>query len=164
MRFTKEVIISSMEQTGMIPVFNHADIDIAKHVLEASHKAGVKVFEFTNRGAHSLEVFRELAKFAGQFDRLILGIGTIFSVEEARTFLDAGADFIVSPVFSPSVAAFCNGKEVLWVPGCGTATEIHNARELGAEVVKAFPGNVLGHGFISAVRAVFPDIKFMPTG
>lgn len=164
MRFTKEDIISSMEQTGMVPVFNHADTHMARRVLEASYKAGIRVFEFTNRGGHSLEVFKDLAIYSRQFEGLILGIGTIFSVEEARIFLEAGADFIVSPAFLPSVGAFCNGKGVLWIPGCGTATEIHNARELGAEVVKAFPGNVLGPGFISAVSAVFPDIRFMPTG
>lgn len=164
MKYTKDAIVNEMDVTGMIPVFNHTDPEVAKNVLKAAFEGGIRVFEFTNRGGHSLGVFKELAIYAKTLDGLILGIGTIFSVEEARKFLEAGADFIVSPTFVPSVAAYCNGKDVLWIPGCGTATEIQNARELGAEVVKAFPGNVLGPAFISSVKAVFPDLKFMPTG
>lgn len=164
MRFNQEQIISSMANTGMIPVFNHGDIHIAKNVLDASYRAGIKVFEFTNRGVNSLEVFRELAAHAKNHDDLILGIGTIFSDEDAKKFLEAGADFIVSPAFIPTVGVLCNSRQVLWIPGCGTVTEIFNARELGAQVIKAFPGNVLGPTFISAVKAVFPNILIMPTG
>ncbi len=164
MKFSKSEITAAMEATGMIPVFNHSDIEVAKSVVDSSYNAGVRVFEFTNRGANSLEVFKALKEYAKQYEDLILGIGTIFTPAEAEQFLDAGADFIVSPALIPNIGAFCNNKEVLWVPGCGTVTEIYNAKEMGAEVVKAFPGNVLGASFVSAVKAVMPDLKIMPTG
>ena len=164
MRFSNSQIIKAMENTGMIPVFNHSDIETAKNVLDASYRGGVKVFEFTNRGENALEVFAQLSVHAQQYEDLILGIGTIFSDEDAKRFLEAGADFIVSPAFIPTVGVYCNSQQVLWVPGCGTVTEIFNARELGAQVIKAFPGNVLGPAFISSVKAVFPRIPIMPTG
>lgn len=164
MRFDDQQILEAMEDTGLIPVFNHSDKEIAKEVLGASYRAGVKVFEFTNRGANALEVFQELSVYAQQYEDLMLGIGTIFTDEDARKFLDAGADFIVSPAFIPTIGVYCNSRQVLWIPGCGTVTEIFNARELGAQIIKAFPGNVLGPGFISSVKAVFPQLPMMPTG
>ena len=148
----------------MIPVFNHEDVDTAKKVLEASYHAGIKVFEFTNRGENALAVFHELASFARQYEDLILGVGTIFTVDDTKRFIKAGADFIVSPAFIPSVGVYCNSQQELWIPGCGTVTEIYNATEIGAQLVKVFPGKVLGPSFVSAVKAVFPNVQFMPTG
>lgn len=164
MKYNQQQILSAMEDTGLIPVFNHSNIETAKQVLDAAYRGGVRVFEFTNRGENALEVFQALASHGERYEDLILGIGTIFSDEDARSFLDAGAHFIVSPAFIPTVGVFCNSRQVLWIPGCGTVTEIFNARELGAQLIKAFPGNVLGPGFISSVKAVFPDLPMMPTG
>ncbi|WP_200978763.1 bifunctional 4-hydroxy-2-oxoglutarate aldolase/2-dehydro-3-deoxy-phosphogluconate aldolase [Echinicola sp. 20G] len=164
MKFSKSEVIAAMEETGMIPVFNHSDIAVAKDVLDASYKAGVRVFEFTNRGENALEVFKELKSHASQYEGLILGIGTIFTPKQVEEFLAAGADFVVSPALIPNVIVTCSKADVLWIPGCGTVTEIFNAKEMGAEVVKAFPGNVLGPSFVSAVKAVLPEIKIMPTG
>lgn len=164
MTFTKKEITAVMAQTGMIPVFNHADINVAKSVLDASYRAGIRVFEFTNRGENSLSVFKELKAYAKKYKDMLLGIGTIFTPQQAEDFLAVEADFIVSPALIPSVAAHCNNRDVLWIPGCGTVTEIFNAKEMGAEVIKAFPGNVLGPSFVSAVKAVMPDLKIMPTG
>lgn len=164
MKFSKSDIIAAMEETGMIPVFNHSDIEVAKEVMDASYRAGVRVFEFTNRGNNSLEVFKDLKTHADQYEGMILGIGTIFTPTEVEEFLEAGADFIVSPALIPSVAVVCNRQDILWIPGCGTVTEIFNAKEMGAQVFKAFPGNVLGPSFVSAVKAVLPEIKIMPTG
>ncbi|HLT08674.1 MAG TPA: bifunctional 4-hydroxy-2-oxoglutarate aldolase/2-dehydro-3-deoxy-phosphogluconate aldolase [Cyclobacteriaceae bacterium] len=164
MKFEQQQILSAMEATGIIPVFNHTDIDTAIGVLDAAYKGGVKVFEFTNRGANALEVFTALSAHAEQYEDLVLGIGTIFKDEDARKFLDAGAHFVVSPAFIPTIGVYCNSQQVLWIPGCGTVTEIFNAKELGAQVIKAFPGNVLGPAFISSVKAVFPKLPMMPTG
>ncbi|WP_215225731.1 bifunctional 4-hydroxy-2-oxoglutarate aldolase/2-dehydro-3-deoxy-phosphogluconate aldolase [Echinicola shivajiensis] len=164
MKFSKSDIIAAMEETGMIPVFNHSDTEVAKEVMDASYRAGIRVFEFTNRGNNSLEVFKDLKTHADQYEGMILGIGTIFTPTEVEEFLEAGADFIVSPALIPSVAVVCNRQDILWIPGCGTVTEIFNAKEMGAQVFKAFPGNVLGPSFVSAVKAVLPEIKIMPTG
>ncbi len=161
---SQESIIAAMKKGGLVPVFNHTDSTIAKNVLDACYQGGVRVFEFTNRGANALEVFEALAKHAEKYDDLYLGIGTIFSADDAKKFFDKRASFIVSPAMIPEMAEYCNSANVLWVPGCGTVTEIHQAVNLGAKMVKAFPGNVLSPGFVKSVKAVFPNIPIMPTG
>ncbi|MFD2563905.1 bifunctional 4-hydroxy-2-oxoglutarate aldolase/2-dehydro-3-deoxy-phosphogluconate aldolase [Aquimarina rubra] len=164
MKYTNQYIINAMESTGLIPVFNHQDISIAKEVLDASYKAGVRVFEFTDRDEKALAVFTELHKYASKYDDLTLGIGTIFTKTQAMQFLDAGADFIVSPALIPEIADFCNEKKIVWIPGCATITEVYTAHQLGAQLIKAFPGNVLGPDFIKAIKTVLPQLKIMPTG
>ncbi|AXT51597.1 bifunctional 4-hydroxy-2-oxoglutarate aldolase/2-dehydro-3-deoxy-phosphogluconate aldolase [Aquimarina sp. BL5] len=164
MKYTNDHIIKVMEDTGLIPVFNHSDISIAKEVLDASYQAGIRVFEFTNRDTKALNVFIELRKYASKYDDLILGIGTIFTKTQSERFLNAGADFIVSPALIHEVADFCNKKEIVWIPGCATITEVYTAHRLGAQLIKAFPGNILGPNFIKAVKTVLPQVKIMPTG
>ncbi|MBQ0734688.1 bifunctional 4-hydroxy-2-oxoglutarate aldolase/2-dehydro-3-deoxy-phosphogluconate aldolase [Aquimarina celericrescens] len=157
-------IIQIMEKTGMIPVFNHSDIDVSKQIINASYDGGVRVFEFTNRGDNAIEVFTELAKYSKKYEDLILGVGTIFDSKTAKIFLDAGAQFIVSPALVKELANFANEKNVLWIPGCSTVTEVYCATKLGAELIKAFPGNMLGPAFVKAIKSVLPGIKIMPTG
>ncbi|AKA35593.1 bifunctional 4-hydroxy-2-oxoglutarate aldolase/2-dehydro-3-deoxy-phosphogluconate aldolase [Flagellimonas lutaonensis] len=156
--------LNSMGKEGLVPVFNHTDAEVAKKVLDACYKGGVRVFEFTNRGENALEVFGALVLHAEKYHDLILGIGTIFSADDAKKFFDSGAQFIVSPAMIPEIAHFCKSKDMLWVPGCGTVTEIYQAVQLGAKIIKAFPGNVLGPGFVKSVKAVYPNLPIMPTG
>jgi len=163
-KVTHQQILTRMEQGGLVPVFNHIDPQIAKKVVDACYNGGVRVFEFTNRGQNALEVFEVLVDHSKKYDDLILGIGTIFSAKDAKAFSDKGASFIVSPAMIPEMAHFCNSENLLWVPGCGSVTEIYQAVQLGAKLVKAFPGNVLGPGFIKSVKAVFPEVPIMPTG
>ncbi|MCH7415091.1 bifunctional 4-hydroxy-2-oxoglutarate aldolase/2-dehydro-3-deoxy-phosphogluconate aldolase [Belliella sp. R4-6] len=157
-------ILQAMTDTGMIPVFNHKDIEVSKSVLKSAYEAGVRVFEFTNREENAFEVFKALKIYSEQFEGLYLGIGTIFTVSDAQRFNFAGADFIVSPALIPEVAHFCNMKGMLWVPGCATVSEVFQAKSYGAKLVKAFPGNLLGAGFIKAVKSIMPAVKMMPTG
>jgi 2-dehydro-3-deoxyphosphogluconate aldolase/(4S)-4-hydroxy-2-oxoglutarate aldolase len=95
---------------------------------------------------------------------LLLGIGTIKTVQDANNFLHAGADFIICPVMIPAVAAVVHKAGKIWIPGCMTVTEIALAEEAGATLIKLFPGNVLGSAFVAAVKDLFPDLLFMPTG
>ncbi|WPR74469.1 bifunctional 4-hydroxy-2-oxoglutarate aldolase/2-dehydro-3-deoxy-phosphogluconate aldolase [Algoriphagus sp. NG3] len=164
MKFSQSNMLQAMSDTGMIPVFNHADIEVAKGVLDASYKAGIRVFEFTNRATNSLEVFRELCTYASRYPDMVMGIGTIFTAKDADAFIDAGADFIVSPALIPELAVFCNSKEVFWIPGCATMSEIFQAKKLGATLVKAFPGNVVGSAFVAAAKSVYSELHIMPTG
>lgn len=161
---TQEEILKHIHACGIVPVFNHTDITIAKAVLDACYKGGVRVFEFTNRGANALEVFEVLVQHSKKYNDLVMGIGTIFSADDAKKFFDKGAEFIVSPAMIPEMANYCMAEGILWVPGCGTVTEIYQAIQLGAKMVKAFPGNVLGTGFVKSVKAVYPKIPIMPTG
>jgi 2-dehydro-3-deoxyphosphogluconate aldolase/(4S)-4-hydroxy-2-oxoglutarate aldolase len=157
-------IIDKMAETGMIPVFNHRDIQIAQQILDVSYKAGIRVFEFTNREANALEVFRELKIYSEKYPDLLLGIGTIFTREDAVRFHMAEADFFVSPALVPEVAQYCTMKNLFWIPGCATITEVFTAKKLGATMIKAFPGNLLGAAFIKSVLSVMPELKMMPTG
>jgi 2-dehydro-3-deoxyphosphogluconate aldolase/(4S)-4-hydroxy-2-oxoglutarate aldolase len=164
MIYTHQEILVKMAETGMIPVFNHKDISISKAVLDASYKAGIRVFEFTNRESNAFEVFKELKIYSEKYPDLLLGIGTVFSAVDAARFHLIGTDFVVSPALIPEVANFCTMKGIFWVPGCATVSEVFHAKSMGALLVKAFPGNLLGTGFIKAVASVMPDIKMMPTG
>ena len=157
-------ILDLMEKTGLIPVFNHRDQETAAEVMTNAYEAGIRVFEFTNRGANSAEVFAHLVQVAKGLDGLILGIGTMWSVQDAVKFLELGAQFIVSPGLIPEIGREMNDRQVLWIPGCGTITEVASAIKLGARVVKIFPGNVLGADFVKAVKSVLPHVKIMPTG
>lgn len=164
MRFSISTVITSMKETGMIPVFYHADIDMAKAVVDAAYSGGVRVFEFTNRGGNAYDVFTKLLTHASQYQDLILGIGTVLDADTTKRFIDAGAHFIVSPILRPEMATVCKAHDIAWMPGCATLTEIVNARDLGAAVIKVFPGSVLGPGFVSAIMPVVPGLQIMPTG
>lgn len=153
-----------MKSTGMVPVFYHADVEVAKGVVDAAYKGGVRVFEFTNRGGNAFDVFTQLLKHIEQYPDLVLGIGTIMDGAMAKKFIDAGTHFIVSPILKAEMAEVCKKHDMLWIPGCATLTEIVTGKELGADVIKVFPGSVLGPGFVSSVLPVIPGYQLMPTG
>ncbi|MFA6127182.1 MAG: bifunctional 4-hydroxy-2-oxoglutarate aldolase/2-dehydro-3-deoxy-phosphogluconate aldolase [Bacteroidales bacterium] len=151
---------------GMVPVFNHADKEVAFRVVKACYDAGLRVFEWTNRGAGAASMFRVIKEF---IDRncpgMILGAGSVFDGETCRKFHSMGASFIVSPVIDPEMATVCKELKLLWIPGCGTVTEIHQARKWGAGIVKIFPGDAVGGpGFVKAVLGPMPWAEIMPTG
>ena len=164
MTFTKQHIIDTMSSTGLIPLFTHDDPIAATQVLEAAYRAGVRVFEFTNRRKNSFEVFSQLIEVAKKYPDLMLGIGTIMDGATTKKFIDVGAHFIISPILKLEMAEVCHAHDMLWIPGCATLTEIVTAKEHGAGVIKIFPGSVLGPGFISSIMPVVPDLKLMITG
>lgn len=164
MTFSSDTIQQAMRSSGMIPVFYNADIDTAKAVLDAAYKGGVRVFEFTNRGENAFQVFTQLIKHAAQYPDLMLGIGTIMNAEATLKYIGAGAHFIVSPILKAEMATACQKENILWIPGCATLTEIVTAKDLGAKVIKIFPGSVLGPGFVSSIMPVVPGLQLMPTG
>jgi 2-dehydro-3-deoxyphosphogluconate aldolase/(4S)-4-hydroxy-2-oxoglutarate aldolase len=164
MNMTNQQIIDTMRATGIVPLFTHDDPDTALQVIDAAYKGGVRVFEVTNRRKNSFEVFTHLLKNRTRYPDLALGIGTIMDGPTTKKFIDAGADFIISPIMKPEMAEVCRAHNKLWMPGCATLTEIVTAKELGAEVIKIFPGSVLGPGFIAAIMPVVPDLQLMITG
>jgi 2-dehydro-3-deoxyphosphogluconate aldolase / (4S)-4-hydroxy-2-oxoglutarate aldolase len=165
-RFSRIEVVIQMNKTAIVPVFFHKDLDICKQVIKACYESGVRVFEFTNRGDYAHEVFSELNKYAEQeTPELIMGVGSIVDAGTASLYMQLGANFIVSPVLNPEMAKACNRRKVSWSPGCGSLSEISYAEELGAEVVKIFPGTqVGGPSFVKAVRAPHPWTSIMPTG
>jgi 2-dehydro-3-deoxyphosphogluconate aldolase/(4S)-4-hydroxy-2-oxoglutarate aldolase len=165
-RFTRLHVAAIMMETGIIPVFYHKDINICKQVLKACYDGGIRVFEFTNRGDYAHEVFRDLNKYAAQdLPEMILGVGSVMDAGTASLYIQIGTNFIVSPVLNEDMGRTCNRRKILWSPGCGSVSEISRAEELGAEIVKIFPGSqVGGPGFVEAVKGPMPWTNIMPTG
>lgn len=165
-RFSRIEVALKMKETGMIPVFYHKDAEVCKQVVKACYEGGVRVFEFTNRGDFAHEVFAELSKWvAKEAPELILGVGSVIDSATAAIYIQLGSNFIVSPLIDEETARICNRRKIAWSPGCGSVTEINRAHELGAEVVKVFPGSsVGGPDFISGVKGPMPWASIMPTG
>lgn len=164
MVFTKQQIFDEIKRTRVVPLFTHDDPVLAVEVLKAAYEGGIRVFEFTNRRKNSFEVFQTLVKHRSHYPDLMLGIGTIMDPETTLKFIDAGADFIISPILKTSMAEVCHQYDKHWMPGCATLTEIVTAKEFGAEIIKIFPGSVLGPGFVSSIMPVVPDLHLMITG
>ncbi|MDH6252532.1 2-dehydro-3-deoxyphosphogluconate aldolase/(4S)-4-hydroxy-2-oxoglutarate aldolase [Chryseobacterium sp. H1D6B] len=165
-RFTRIDVALKMKETGIVPVFYHADAAVAKKVLKACYEGGARVFEFTNRGDYAHEVFTELTKYAAEeLPEIILGVGSVVDAGTASLYIQSGTNFIVSPLLNPDISKVCNRRKIAWMPGCGSVSEISYAEELGAEIVKIFPASqVGGPEFIKAVKGPMPWTNIMPTG
>ncbi len=166
MKFNKIQVLSAMQSTGLVPVFYHQDVEVAKQVVKACYEGGVRVFEFTNRGDFAHEVFGELVKFAAkECPEMILGIGSIVDAPTAALYLQLGANFVVGPLLNPEIFKVCNRRNVPYSPACATTSEIGQAQELGADVVKIFPaGNVGGPSYVKNIKAPMPWTNVMVTG
>ncbi|HEY1006652.1 MAG TPA: bifunctional 4-hydroxy-2-oxoglutarate aldolase/2-dehydro-3-deoxy-phosphogluconate aldolase [Sphingobacteriaceae bacterium] len=161
----KEKAFRIIAEQRVLPLFFEPSAVHAASVLEALYRAGIRTIEYTNRGPEALATFTKLKReLESRFPDLQLGAGTILSVEQARQFMDCGADYIVSPAVVPEVGDFVHSSGLLWIPGCMTPTEIYSARTSGASLIKIFPGSVLGPSYISQIRELFPGQEFMVTG
>ena len=162
----KKVILQSILDQGMLPLFYWESATVSLEVIRTLYRAGVRALEYTNRGPAALENFRFLKASLSPSEApgLYLGIGTIKSAAEAEAFIKAGADFIVSPIVNGEVAAVAEKAGLLWIPGCMTPTEIYEAQQHKAALIKIFPANILGPEFISSIRELFLGQWFIPTG
>jgi 2-dehydro-3-deoxyphosphogluconate aldolase/(4S)-4-hydroxy-2-oxoglutarate aldolase len=150
---------------GIMPLFYYPDTEVSIQVIRTLYRAGIKVLEYTNRAAGALENFKVIKQAQLQeMPDMLLGSGTIKSVEEAKAFIEAGADFIVAPTTNPEVAKITADHDLLWIPGCMTPTEIFLAQQNNAALIKIFPANILGPGFINSIKELFPGQLFLPTG
>ena len=148
-----------------MPLFYHPEVAVVKQVVQACYEGGARVVEFTNRGDFAHEVFGEMSRYVARaLPELKVGVGSVTDAGTASLYLQLGADFVVTPVLREDVGRVCNRRKVLWAPGCATLTEIAQAEELGAEIVKIFPGGVLGPAFVKAVKGPCPWTSIMPTG
>jgi len=164
-RISRISVYQTIRNVPLVPVFYHPDGDVCAGVLSACYRAGVRAFEFTNRGDFAHERFADLSRCcARDFPDLALGAGTILDAPTATLYLQLGADFIVGPTFSEEVARVCNRRKVGYLPGCATLTEITTAHEWGVEIVKIFPGEVLGSSFIKSLHGPLPFASAMVTG
>jgi 2-dehydro-3-deoxyphosphogluconate aldolase/(4S)-4-hydroxy-2-oxoglutarate aldolase len=165
-RFSKIQVLQAILATGLAPVYYHHDAAVAKNVLKACYKGGVRVFEFTNRGDFAHEVFGELVGYArAECPDMILGIGSLVDAGTASLYLQTGANFVVGPLFNPDIAKVCNRRLTPYIPGCGSASEIGFAQEAGCDVCKIFPaGSVGGPAFVKNIKAPMPWTMIMATG
>lgn len=164
-RFDKLQVMAKMGEAPIVPVFYHKDLNVAKAVVKACYDGGVRAFEFTNRGDFAHEIFGELVKYAAaECPELALGVGSVVDAGTASLYMQLGACFVVGPLFNPDVAKVCNRRQVPYTPGCGSVSEVGNAQEVGCELCKVFPGDVLGPKFVKGLLAPMPWSKLMVTG
>lgn len=157
-------MIDTLQKYPLVPVFFHADAGYAQKILQACYDGGMRLFEFTNRGPEAPEVFAQLSTYKQQHcPEMLLGIGTIYTVEDAELFIDT-ADFIVQPVTTEEVCNICKQHNKPWLPGATTPNEIYQAWRMGAAVVKVFPGSLVGPDFIKVIRGPMPHIPLMVNG
>jgi 2-dehydro-3-deoxyphosphogluconate aldolase/(4S)-4-hydroxy-2-oxoglutarate aldolase len=158
----KSRVLETITKNKLVPVIRTATIDNARWAVEVLAEAGIHVFEITLTIPNAAELIRE---FSASKPDLLIGAGTVLTADQARASSDAGAKFIVSPIFEKRVVEFCNKNEICVMPAGLTPTEIYNAWQSGADVVKVFPcGAVGGASYIKAIKSVFPEIRLMPTG
>jgi len=164
-QYSRIEVATVMKESGMVPLFYHPDIELGKKVLKACYDGGARLMEFTARGDFAFEVFSDLNKFAiKELPGMIMGVGSITDAGAASMFMQMGANFIVTPSLREDIAIVCNRRKVLWSPGCGSLTEINKAEEMGCEIVKLFPGDIYGPGFVKGIKGPQPWTSVMPTG
>jgi 2-dehydro-3-deoxyphosphogluconate aldolase/(4S)-4-hydroxy-2-oxoglutarate aldolase len=158
-------VITTITNQGTLPLYFNKDETVSIEILRALYRAGIKAIEYTHRGAEATENFKKMiaVRDAEMFD-LLIGIGTIKNETQTEAYLELGADFFISPGFVPEVAALLKSKEILYIPGCMTPTEIIAAENKGIQFIKLFPGNKIEPDFLSSIKDIFPDLIFMPTG
>ena len=163
--FKKEEIFKLAATQGLLPPFHHTDEKSAKNILDAIYDGGLRIIEYTNRSEHALKIFSSLAKHTSKnLPDLVLGVGTIMNVKQAKQFYKEGAQFIVSPILDKGVGEFCKKHDLFWGPGAYSPTEIIQAHEWGASLVKIFPADTLNPTFVKALMGPCPWVKVMPSG
>ncbi len=162
---TTQQIKEAIVQQGILPLYFNADETISIEVLKAIYAAGIKAVEYTNRGEAALKNFTKMIDVRNaDMPDMLIGIGTIKNLQQANDYIEAGADFLVSPGFVKEVADYAVGKDIFYAPGCMTPSEIIAAENVGIKFIKLFPGNMLGPEFLSGIKDIFPALLFMPTG
>ncbi len=157
--------IDAVVAQGILPLYFNPDEQVSLEILRAIHRAGIRAVEYTNRGDAAFNNFKKMVALRDQeMPDMLLGIGTIKTLQQAKDYVGAGADFMVSPGFVPEVAAYAIGSDIFYAPGCMTPTEIIAAENAGVKFIKLFPGNMLGPEFLSSIKEIFPKLLFMPTG
>ena len=153
---------AAIERAGIVAVIRIKDPGKLRAVVDAISEGGIRALEVTMTVPGAIELIADLAPRMPH--GFLLGAGTVLDAETAIKVIDAGARFIVSPVFRRDVIEACHSRDVAVTPGCFTPTEILDAWDAGADIVKVFPATALGPGYIKDVRAPLPHVKLMPTG
>jgi 2-dehydro-3-deoxyphosphogluconate aldolase/(4S)-4-hydroxy-2-oxoglutarate aldolase len=158
-------IVNLIVKQGVLPLYFYEDLNVSIDILITLYHSGIRTVEYADRGAKALSNFKRLRELCDrEIPEMYLGIGTIKNADSAKAYIDAGTDFIVCPGVIQTVGEIALENDVLWIPGCMTPSEIIQVESMGAHLIKLFPANSLGIVYIDAIKAVFPNILFMPTG
>jgi 2-dehydro-3-deoxyphosphogluconate aldolase/(4S)-4-hydroxy-2-oxoglutarate aldolase len=164
-RYTPEAVVKKINDSKFLPLFNYADAEVCKQIIKVSYNAGLRAFELTNRDTFALEVFRQLVPWVEkECPEMTFGAGTILDADTAEAFIDAGADFIVAPVFDKDTGKACKKRNVAWIPGCFSPTELYKAAKSGASLIKLFPAGTVGPDYIKNILAPLPFLRIVVTG
>lgn len=159
---SRDEIVKSLIDCGAVAVIRLADSSKLIKVAEALYKGGISGIEITMTVPDAIKVIEEAAKSIGSY--MNVGVGSVLNAETAQKAIDAGAKYVVSPVFKNEIIETAHKNGIPAMPGAFTPTEIQNAYEAGADVVKVFPADVVGMAFFKGVLAPMPHLKLMPTG
>jgi 2-dehydro-3-deoxyphosphogluconate aldolase/(4S)-4-hydroxy-2-oxoglutarate aldolase len=161
----KVEILNLIVKQGILPLYFYEDVDVSINILLTMYQSGIRTIEYADRGAKALSNFKKLREVCdSELPGMYLGIGTIKNLDSAKSYIDAGTDFIVCPGVVEAVGEIALNNDLFWIPGCMTPSEIIHVENMGAQLIKLFPGNNLEIKYIDAIKAIFPDILFMPTG
>ena len=162
---TEDKLIQKIKELGLLPLYYDDNPEVCISIARTLYEAGVRCIEFTNRGTRAMENFKKLVKVRDEsLKDLLFAVGTVKTGIDAQKFIDAGADFLISPVFDSSVCDTAYLNKILWIPGCTTPTEIHVADKAGCKLIKLFPGNLLGPGYVESILPLFRELDFVVTG
>ncbi|HET7695661.1 MAG TPA: bifunctional 4-hydroxy-2-oxoglutarate aldolase/2-dehydro-3-deoxy-phosphogluconate aldolase [Vicinamibacterales bacterium] len=159
---TRQETAQQIQQLGVVAVIRMKDAAKLRRVVDAIAEGGVRAIEVTMTVPGAVELIATLARSLPA--EILLGAGTVTDGATAAAVIDAGARYVVSPVFRREVIAACHQRDVAVAPGCFTPTEILDAHDAGADLIKVFPATALGPQFIKDVRAPLPQVRLMPTG
>lgn len=158
------MLIEKLKENYFFAVIRGKDKEDAKNIARYAIKGGIYNIEITFSTPKANEVIQELVKEFKEDGKVIVGAGTVMTVEQAILAKTAGAKFLVSPHFSQEIAKYAVENSIEYSPGCGTVTEVVNATAAGAKIVKLFPGGTIGKEFIKAIHGPIPEVNLMPSG
>ncbi len=159
---TKQEILNKILELKAVAVIRMNNADKLKKVVDAIYKGGVSAIEITMTTPGALQAIESLSKSMG--DEITIGVGSAMNKQMAVDAINAGAQFVVSPIFKKEIIEAAHQNNVPAMPGCFTPTEIQTAFEAGADIIKVFPADVVGMAFFKGVLAPLPHLKLMPTG
>jgi len=161
----QEKILKAIDKQKILPAFFHEEQNFCVKMLQILYRSGIRVAEFTMQGQHGLPNFKAVRRICVEIlPDMYIGVGNIRSSDIAHSTIDAGADFLMSPVFDTGVCDVAYLHKTLWIPGCMTPSEIHDADKAGCKVMQLFPANILDPGFLESVKEIFPGLSFIPSG
>ena len=165
-KYKRYEVVAMAHEQGLVPLYYNEQLSVCKQVLKACYDGGACLFEFTNRGDFAHELFSELNKYAyAELSGMMLGVGSVIDAPTAALYIQLGAHFVVSPLLNAEMAKVCNRRKIAWIPGCATLSEINYAEELGADIVKIFPGATIGGAtFVKSIKAPCSWSSIMPSG